>query len=229
MMNATKSRVRGKRSYRKVIRRRTGTTKIGQSLGPPSFTTNMAFVHKFRFYASSATSVNGSAIRFSDLATLFGIATDANTLTCPVESVKLLRVAIYGPCAPLASGPTLMPITVGLQWGTDNYISGNSTTYSDTSVSGAEPPKIVATPPKNTDTIGWHVNTDGSTAFTIYCPVNSIIDVTTLSHLIDDNSACGVSTYTGVLTPNVFFYGRLDGNSNGASAKFKAMGVVNGA
>lgn len=204
-MNARKPKSASRRR-RGSSRRIKGPFRSSQAMGPPAFDFTIGGVHKFRFLSGSISS--GENITFIHLANLMSVAGSSRYSYGITQSLRIRRVALWGPCAAVGSNSF-----VAIQWyqGSGTVGGSDSITRADSSLSTSEPPSIVAIP-KPDSTVGqWHNLSDNQTAFRLWAPVGSIIDVTIEFRLMDDATTPNqIDTGGTGLTPGVFYYTHLD-------------------
>jgi len=98
--------------------------------------------------------------------------------------------------------------------------------FTDSSIGATYPAFLDVRPPKNSAAAMWRYSSDQENIFTIYCPVNSLIDVEYEFKLHDDAGAQQVNTtLAGAGTVGALLYRGLDGNT-AAATNLAVVGVT---
>lgn len=163
---------------------------------PPSFNPTFQIDHVFRFTASGGAV--DADILYSDLQSLWVVATSATVATVLAKTVRLRKVEVWGPMP-----STLIPVTVSVAFGDTGAAgtagaSGPVKLFSDTSMGATQPAHVSCRPPLTSQISQWQdgAASGSAQAFRLVCPQYAIIDVH-LSYLIADKNGYVPGTVSG--------------------------------
>lgn len=165
--------------------------------------------HRFRYNASAA--LTNVAITYTDLVYSIQVAATTTTTYAIFETVRVVKVEIWGPPA-----QDLVPVTVSCEYEGNTTIESLREVYTDTSIGSTDVAHVKCRPSFNTRAATWQ-GLGGTTAFYLNGPTHSIVDVTLETTIINNSSGDTVPqalTVVGATVGSVY-YGRLDGPTTG--------------
>jgi len=212
-------------TQRKKSKKQTNTvTRPGVSVHPPPLQSTITIRRTQRFQATSDLGVNGQAITFQNIGDTLLFASTASIGWQLAHSLIVRRVRVWG-----AMSSSLQPVTVSLEYALQSTVGVNSDSlrFADTSIGATYPAFIDTKPPRNSGAGMWRYSSEQATAFTIYCPVGSLVDVQYEFKLHDDAGAQSVNTtLAGAGIVGALLSRGLDGNTI-AATNLKPVGVSN--
>jgi hypothetical protein len=191
---------------------------------PPPLQSTITIRKTQRFQATANLGVSGQAITFQNLGDVLLFASTASQGWQLAHSLILRRVRIWG-----AISSSLQPVTVSVEFAIQSTVGVNSDSlrYTDTSIGATYPSFLDIRPPKQSAASMWRYSSDSEVLMTIYCPVNSLVDVEWEIKMHDDAGAQTVNTtLAAAATPGVFYTRGLDGNT-AAATNLIPIGVSN--
>jgi len=177
-----------------------------------------------RFQATANLAINGQAITFQNLGDTLLFASTTSTGWQLAHSLLLRRIRIWG-----AMSSSLQPVTVSVEFALQSTtgVNSDSLRFTDSSVGATYPAYIDVRPPKQSAAAMWHYSSEQATLMTIYCPVNSLVDVEYEFKLHDDAGAQQVNTTLAAAgTVGALLSRGLDGNTS-AATNLIPVGVSN--
>jgi len=130
------------------------------------------------------------------------------------NAVRIKRIRAW--CQPASS--LFTPITLTIQFAVSNNstgVSGVTKRFTDTSMS-TEPAFLDVRPPAGSSAALWQSSTGTNNCFSIYCPINTLVDITYDMVLRDDGSAVAAAS-SGLGVGNSNAYRGLDALSTAGS------------
>jgi hypothetical protein len=186
---------------------------LSQALpNPPQWSSTVAFQYVQRFVANSV-GVSNRSITNLCLQDLKCVATAAAAASRIFGAVKLKSVEAW--CANSSAGSAN---TIEIEMFTNNpYFGTNSKVYSDTAIGTSNVAHVKCRPPPGSFSADWLPNVVGTeyTVFDVTCPQGTIIDVTMVAHLIDEETAIAVTGAVAAATAGILYTRSLD-NTNAA-------------
>jgi hypothetical protein len=188
-------------------RRQPNVQQRRRTINPPQISSNIHYVHKFRFRSTTDSAV---AITENDLFFVAGaMCTVANSACMSIaKAVKLRSVKVWSP--PSAQGSA---VTCSVTWkSTGEGFGSPQLEVSDSSLSVSVPAHVHAVPPAGSIASFW-LNTDNDEVMTLVAPTGSIIDVV-LEIVLADTGATTTSISVAAGTLGVLYYFPLDGDGD---------------
>ncbi len=160
---------------------------------------------------------NNFVVTYPMLLNTIVVALTATTSATVFELVKIRKVSMWTTSSGLGS-----PISISLQFSNDtNTDTGDFAFHQDTSI-GVKPAYVSGKPSASVQKY-WRDNSSGD-AFTIYCPLGTIIDVELQFREKVGSVLGGLSALVGA-TPGVTYYRGLDGVAIASSSIIPAGGL----
>jgi len=151
------------------------------SLAPDAFLAQSVRTIRLRFLGANL--LNLANVLFTELAAMCGcIATSTTASVLWAQFFRLRRVRAWSPVATAGT-----PVTIKLVWISDSGIfESPNVQVSDTSVSFDHPAHIDTRPPRGSVQDKWHRGDDTELAFTLSCPVGTVLDLD-FEYVMNDN------------------------------------------